>query len=64
MCTEGHSAAALLLNPDAKHKAAAFSQYSRPSLTPGNHSDLFPNLDTIEFMGHTIRTQIYRYTEW
>ena len=63
VCTEGHSAAALLMNPNAKHKVAAFSQYSRPSLIPGNTSDL-PELNKIKFMGHTIRTQTHRYTEW
>jgi hypothetical protein len=47
----------------APHKAAAFSQYSRPSLQPANSSDL-PDLDKIKYMGHTIRTPTHRYTEW
>lgn len=47
-CTEGHSAAAMLRQPDAPHKAAAFSQYSRPSLVPANNSDL-PDLADIEY---------------
>eukprot|EP01052_Picozoa_sp_SAG31_P022786 SAG31_NODE_1833_length_7137_cov_2.587667_4_plen_204_part_00 len=84
-CTEGHSAAALVRQPNAPNKTAAFSQYSRPSLTPANNSDL-PDLEDIQYsklrflcrnsdvclsvlsilpaVGHTIRTDKHRYTEW
>ena len=59
-CTEGHSAAGLLLPPAAgrgagllQTKTAAFSQYPRPSLTPQNNSEL-PNLRDIRYMGASL----------
>jgi iduronate 2-sulfatase len=67
VCTEGASAAAMLRRQSGggvgaaavPHKAAAFSQYSRPSLAPANSSDL-PDLRDIKYMGHTIRTPTHR----
>lgn len=44
-------------------KTAAFSQYPRPSLFPIINSDQ-PELKDIEIMGYSIRTNIFRYTEW
>jgi iduronate 2-sulfatase len=64
ICTDGASAAPMLLHSTGvPQKTAAFSQYSRPSLQPANTSDL-PDLDKIKYMGHTMRTPTYRYTEW
>lgn len=75
LCTEGQSFAALLRggpthSADSKpvanvstHKTAAFSQYPRPSLEPRADSDQ-PKLADIRWMGYSVRTAVYRYTEW
>jgi arylsulfatase A-like enzyme len=47
---EGISFAPLLENPGLEWKKAAFSQYLRPGKPP--------------IMGHSIRTDQWRYTEW
>jgi len=39
------------------------SQYPRPDLHPRRDSDE-PRLGDIRFMGYSIRTENYRYTEW
>lgn len=46
-------------------KTAAFSQYPRPGLYPTiqPNSDK-PHLKDIKYMGYTMRTKNYRYTEW
>ncbi|XP_035206404.1 iduronate 2-sulfatase-like isoform X2 [Stegodyphus dumicola] len=44
-------------------KTAAFSQYPRPSISPRNDSDQ-PDLEDIKYMGYSIRTARFRYTEW
>jgi hypothetical protein len=48
-----------LASPGARNLTPFSLQYSRPSLDPGNTSDL-PALMTIKFMGHTIRTASHR----
>jgi hypothetical protein len=69
----GTSWAALLDNPDAEHKVAAFAQY--PRCWPANVShnpSAFTNMArcsgvsklTFAYMGYSIRTREYRYTEW
>lgn len=44
-------------------KTATFSQYPRPSTTPQQNSDM-PDLKDIKYMGYSIRTFRFRYTEW
>lgn len=44
-------------------KTAVFSQYPRPSLRPQINSDQ-PALKDIKYMGYSIRTARFRYTEW
>jgi arylsulfatase A-like enzyme len=53
---EGTSYKPLLENPDAEWKTAAFSQFLREGkwVAP----------DGVEYMGHAIRTDQYRYVEW
>ncbi len=63
LCTEGYSFRDAIETPSWKGKAAAFSQYPRPSDTPQNTSDL-PDCNSISRMGYSIRTDAYRYTEW
>ena len=46
-----------------KPKTAAFSQYPRPSVQPQHNSDQC-RLEDIKFMGYSMRTDQYRYTEW
>ena len=69
----GTSWAALLDNPEAEHKEAAFAQY--PRCWPANVShdpSAFPNMArcagvsklAFAYMGFSIRTREYRYTEW
>jgi len=53
---EGISAAPLFENPDRSWKKAAFSQFLRGGIW------IAP--DGIEYMGYSIRTEKYRYTEW
>lgn len=53
---EGTSAVPLFENPDRPWKKAAFSQFLREGIW------IAP--DGIEYMGYSIRTEIYRYTEW
>lgn len=63
-CTEGTSFKAALETPATwPGKPAAFSQYPRPSDTPGDDSDL-PDCDTITRMGYTMKTATFRFTEW
>ncbi|XP_046542805.1 iduronate 2-sulfatase-like [Haliotis rubra] len=55
LCTEGTSLVPLMTNPTMKNwKTAAFSQYPRGG--DGLHGDVI--------MGYTMRTDLYRYTEW
>ena len=44
-------------------KKAAFSQFPRPSVEPQASSDK-PHLKNIRIMGYSMRTDLYRYTEW
>ncbi|MFC2094030.1 sulfatase [Bacteroidota bacterium] len=53
---EGTSAVPLFENPDRPWKKAAFSQFLREGIW------IAP--DGVEYMGYSIRTEIYRYTEW
>ncbi|GFY72761.1 iduronate 2-sulfatase [Trichonephila inaurata madagascariensis] len=48
---------------DFSWKTAAFSQYPRPTPAPSNISDQ-PALKDIKYMGYSIRTVRFRYTEW
>ena len=72
LCTEGISLVPLLRRFARSHgthrnavvwKSAVFSQYPRPTWKPG-HDSMDPSLANIRFMGYTIRTDDYRYTEW
>lgn len=70
LCTEGSSLVPVIRNVTGtgvstplRWKAAVFSQYPRPSLVPENDSDN-ALLSDIRFMGYTMRTDEYRYTEW
>ena len=65
--------ARLLDDPASQHKSAAFSQY--PRCWPSNHShdaSAFSNMarcagvdkHQFAFMGFSIRTDDWRYTEW
>jgi arylsulfatase A-like enzyme len=53
---EGISSVPLFENPDRSWKKAAFSQFLREGIW------IAP--DGIEYMGYSIRTEEYRYTEW
>lgn len=46
-------------------KTGAFSQYPRPGIYPTQHpnSDK-PRLNQIKYMGYSLRTNRFRYTEW
>ncbi|KAG8199679.1 hypothetical protein JTE90_022129 [Oedothorax gibbosus] len=44
-------------------KTATFSQYPRPSLSPQQNSDR-PDMKDIKYMGYSVRTGRFRYTEW
>ncbi|KAL5012835.1 hypothetical protein ScPMuIL_011386 [Solemya velum] len=46
-----------------KWKNSVFSQYPRPSDIPQNNTD-DPHLKDIKIMGYSMRTEMYRYTEW
>lgn len=74
LCTEGVSTVPLLLNvsresnsEDLEHnwKSGVFSQYPRPGVFPTLHpnSDK-PRLKQIKVMGYSLRTTVFRYTEW
>ncbi len=64
LCTDGRSLRPLL-NGLERHQEPffAFSQYPRPSLEPHIDTDQ-PRLKHIRFMGYSLRTKYYRYTEW
>ncbi|XP_078602080.1 iduronate 2-sulfatase-like isoform X1 [Branchiostoma floridae x Branchiostoma japonicum] len=72
LCTEGSSFVPVILNVTGgtsrqnivtSWKPAVFSQYPRPSQKPQINSDL-PHLKDIQYMGYSMRTEQYRYTEW
>ena len=70
LCTEGSSLVPLIKclsfnngNKHVKWKSAVFSQFPRPSDLPQENSDQ-PRLRDIRIMGYTMRTELYRYTEW
>lgn len=70
LCSEGLSLVPLIkqISLNNQHtnftwKSAIFSQYPRPSDIPQENSDQ-PKLKQIRIMGYTIRTELYRYTEW
>ena len=67
LCTEGLSAAPLIYNITAHNitrwKYAVYSQYPRPSIHPQKNSDQ-PKLKDIRYMGYSMRTKHYRFTEW
>ncbi|XP_078683798.1 iduronate 2-sulfatase-like [Branchiostoma floridae x Branchiostoma belcheri] len=72
LCTEGSSFVPVILNVTKETgdhntlitwKPAVFSQYPRPSKKPQTNSDL-PHLKDIKYMGYSMRTEQYRYTEW
>ena len=60
ICTEGCSRAS---NSNNAIPSSAVSQYPRPALHPARNSDV-PGMKDIHFMGYTIKTEKYRYTEW
>jgi arylsulfatase A-like enzyme len=60
LCTDGKSAAALLDAPDSNWGDAAFSQITRGALVNGMHA----NLPEEVYMGYSVRTPSWRYTEW
>eukprot|EP00095_Tigriopus_kingsejongensis_P005386 snap_masked-scaffold770_size100439-processed-gene-0.1 protein:Tk05386 transcript:snap_masked-scaffold770_size100439-processed-gene-0.1-mRNA-1 annotation:"iduronate 2-sulfatase" len=57
LCTEGQS------RVRTKGPGWAFTQYPRPSLFPEENSDK-PVLEFIQYMGYSIVSHRYRYTEW
>ncbi|XP_033632113.1 iduronate 2-sulfatase-like [Asterias rubens] len=71
LCTEGVSLVPLIhhiTDTPSKVKVtnwknATFSQYPRPSLFP-SHKTNTPSQDRIAYMGYSMRTKKYRYTEW
>ena len=65
MCTEGKSLAPYFQTNIEKSTwpTFAFSQYPRPSLHPQSNSDK-PRLKKIRYMGYSVRSKHYRYTEW
>ncbi|KAG1714664.1 Iduronate 2-sulfatase [Nymphon striatum] len=67
LCTEGFSFFPLLeLNERHRQiewKRAVFSQYPRPSILPQENSDQPLPVD-VHYMGYSIRTKRFRYTEW
>lgn len=60
LCTDGVSAAPLLEDPEQQWKSAAFSQITRGALVNGMHA----NLPEEVYMGYSVRTESWRYTEW
>lgn len=66
-CAEGLSFAPVIesavLGRRLGWKSAAFAQYPRPSLTPQTNSDQ-PRTSDVKFMGYSMRTERFRYTEW
>jgi iduronate 2-sulfatase len=70
LCTEGSSFAPLVMemtnktvNLEISWKKAVFSQYPRPSFYPQADS-FYTLLRNIKIMGYSMRTNMYRYTEW
>ncbi len=67
LCTEGLSATPLIYNLTSHNitrwKYATYSQYPRPSIHPQKNSDQ-PKLADIRYMGYSMRTKHYRFTEW
>lgn len=69
LCSEGQSFAPLISNRERgttklkTWKAAAFTQYPRPSNFPINSSDK-PKLKDITIMGYSVRTRLHHYIEW
>lgn len=63
-CTEGKSLYQHLTNI-TKTNSVAISQYPRPSKYPKMYPDSDrPHLKSIKFMGYSIRTNNFRYTNW
>jgi hypothetical protein len=60
LCTDGKSAAPLLDAPESDWSNAAFSQITRGALVNGMHA----NLPEEVYMGYSVRTPEWRYTEW
>lgn len=66
LCTEGKSLKQVISKTSLSEEATfsfAFSQYPRPSLHPRRDSDK-PRLKKIKYMGYSVRSRHYRYTEW
>jgi iduronate 2-sulfatase len=64
LCTQGHSLISHFNDSsDTNGISFAFSQYPRPSLEPCFNSDA-PRLKAIKYMGYSLRSRGYRYTEW
>lgn len=70
LCSEGISFDKVIkhhvsgeVDDDFSWKTGVFSQYPRPSVAIQPNSDQ-PKLEDIKFMGYSIRTARYRYTEW
>ncbi|XP_060581910.1 iduronate 2-sulfatase-like [Ruditapes philippinarum] len=55
LCREGTSLMPLIAQPDKPIKMASFSQYPRT---------VKKDVDGMDTMGYTVRTDRYRYTEW
>ncbi|KAJ9596318.1 hypothetical protein L9F63_012651, partial [Diploptera punctata] len=69
LCTEGVSTVPLLFNISRKEgqlqDGRVFSQYPRPGTFPTLHPDSDrPRLKQIKIMGYSLRTAVFRYTEW
>uniref|UniRef100_A0A8C4N5W9 Iduronate 2-sulfatase n=1 Tax=Eptatretus burgeri TaxID=7764 RepID=A0A8C4N5W9_EPTBU len=65
VCTEGRSLAHLITQDEilVRQLGFAFSQYPRPSDQPQANSDQ-PALADIRFLGYSLRSSNYRYTQW
>ena len=66
VCVEGTNLTPLLTNPDKQWKKATFSQYARPydGMLEIPNEPSFADEHEENVMGHSIRVDQYRFTEW
>ncbi|XP_050303881.1 iduronate 2-sulfatase [Anthonomus grandis grandis] len=70
VCTEGKSLLPVMLGSLEMHKkvqgkSAIFTQHPRPGARPTlNPNSDKPHLRDIQIMGYSIKTNVYRYSEW